>query len=312
MKNLMKSIVYGKAIGDALGVPVEFIERVILRQKPITKMIGYGTHDQLAGTWSDDTSLLLAIIDGVKDGYDINKIADNFYKWRYYAHFTAYGEVFDCGTTTLQAIQNIADGKPPLECGLNNERSQGNGSLMRTLALVPLVKGLPIEERYRIVTEVSQITHAHLNCTFSCFFLVEFALMLIEMKDKIKFGVISLTALILTQDLIKKFIQDNNISMSELSAFERIFGPIEKEFEDKINSNGYVISTLEASIWCIVKTNNYHDAVLAAVNLGYDTDTTGAVTGGLAGILYGFDGIPKDWVDLIANKNLLNETIGID
>ena len=62
-------------------------------------------------------------------------------------------------------------------------------------------------------------------------------------------------------------------------------------------------------MWCLLNTNSYRDAVLKAVNLGDDTDTTGAVTGGLAGIIYGFDEIPRDWIDKLKNKNLIEDCL---
>lgn len=313
MKKLMKSIVYGTATGDALGVPVEFLSRKVIGLTPVTRMIGLGTHNQPAGTWSDDTSMLLAIVDGISVWYDLPKIANNFVKWRDMNKFTAHGFVFDIGLTTDKAISNIAKSMPLENCGCTHNGSQGNGSLMRTLALVPLLINQPIEERYRITTEVSSLTHAHFNCKFACFFLVEYGIMLHELKDKINFGVSPLAALILTQDKIKAFMLEGIITgkfdAEDLTAFDRVCDPIENLTEDSIGSGGHVMDTLLASIWCLVTTNTYSEAVLKSVNLGYDTDTTGAVTGGLAGIVYGFDAIPKEWVDVLANKELLDSVI---
>lgn len=79
--------------------------------------------------------------------------------------------------------------------------------------------------------------------------------------------------------------------------------------EDKIESSGFVLHTLEVSVWCIFNSNSYKDAVLKAVNLGDDTDTTAAVTGGLAGIIYGYDSIPKDWIEKLKNKELIEECL---
>ena len=72
-------------------------------------------------------------------------------------------------------------------------------------------------------------------------------------------------------------------------------------------SSGYVVDTLEAAIWCILNTNSYKECVLKAVNLGNDTDTVGAVVGGLAGIYYGIDNIPKEWLDVLAKKQYIKE-----
>ncbi|MMZ63451.1 ADP-ribosyl-[dinitrogen reductase] glycohydrolase [compost metagenome] len=77
--------------------------------------------------------------------------------------------------------------------------------------------------------------------------------------------------------------------------------------EEEINSSGYVIDTLEASFWCLLTTNDYKSAVLKAVNLGNDTDTTAAVTGGLAGIYYGIQQIPIQWINKIAKREMIIE-----
>ena len=91
------------------------------------------------------------------------------------------------------------------------------------------------------------------------------------------------------------------INPKEITLFERLLkSEIYKLEEDEIQSSGYVLHTLEASIWCLLTTDNYKEAVLKAVNLGRDTDTTSAVTGGLAGLLYGLDNIPKNWLQQIA------------
>lgn len=84
---------------------------------------------------------------------------------------------------------------------------------------------------------------------------------------------------------------------------------LKNKSEDEIASTGFVLHTLEASLWCILNSNSYREAVLKAINLGDDTDTTGAVTGGLAGIIYGLDGIPKDWMDKLKNKELIEECL---
>jgi ADP-ribosylglycohydrolase len=99
------------------------------------------------------------------------------------------------------------------------------------------------------------------------------------------------------------FLRAHSIDSTVIGLFDRLLTEDIHELpEVDIFSSGYVLHTLEASIWCLLTTNNYKDAVLKAVNLGEDTDTTGAVTGGLAGLLYGFDSIPQGWINQIARK----------
>ncbi len=106
---------------------------------------------------------------------------------------------------------------------------------------------------------------------------------------------------------VSEFLNSKEIYSDELIHFDRLLnGNINELEEDAIQSGGYVIHTLEASIWCLLTTNNYEEAVLKAVNLGGDTDTTGAVTGGLAGLMYGFKSIPNKWISSIVKANEIN------
>ena len=125
--------IIGLAIGDALGVPVEFKSRQEIAENPVVSMREYGTHNQPIGTWSDDTSLTLALIDSIieKNKIDYVDIMDRFSNWLMYNDYTARGEVFDVGNATSRAIMNYGRGIDPLECGGISEYENGNGSLMR-------------------------------------------------------------------------------------------------------------------------------------------------------------------------------------
>jgi ADP-ribosylglycohydrolase len=99
-----------------------------------------------------------------------------------------------------------------------------------------------------------------------------------------------------------------SVNPKEIALFDRLLkGNIHELPEAEISGNGYVLHTLEASIWCLLTTDNYKDAVLKAINLGDDTDTTGAVTGGLAGLLYGFENIPQNWVKQLARREDISD-----
>ena len=79
--------------------------------------------------------------------------------------------------------------------------------------------------------------------------------------------------------------------------------------EDDIRSSGYVVDTLEAALWCLLTSASYPETVLKAVNLGDDTDTVAAVAGGLAGIIYGLEGIPDNWLAQLRHKELLESCL---
>jgi ADP-ribosylglycohydrolase len=301
--NYLKDILYGVCVGDALGVPVEFESREYLKKNPVTKMGSGGVHDQGTGVWSDDSSLTFCLAEAIIEGYDIHNLANKFIKWKNEGYWTATGEVFDIGNTTRQSIINLSNGIHPTLAGGFNEIDNGNGSIMRILPLVILLKDLSIEKRFELVKEVSSITHSHNRSVISCFYYLEFALQIMEGNDK--FEIYENLKI-----LVSEFLNSNEIYSNEVIHFYRLLnGNIHELDKEAIESGGYVIQTLEASIWCLLTSNNYEDAVLKAVNLGEDTDTTGAVTGGLVGLLYGFESIPKTWVVSIRKRNKINKLI---
>ena len=299
MSNLNKDILLGTAIGDALGVPVEFEYRQVLEKNPVVGMREYGTHNQPKGTWSDDSSLALCLAESLCNGYNLNDIADKFIRWYYDGYCTPYGRVFDVGVTTARAISYLQSGCKPELAGMDRERDNGNGSLMRILPLVPYIINMEEEDRFRIIGEVSSLTHRHPRSILACISLCEFAIQYINLQSIEKaYQTMQQTML----QLLKK-----EMFIEEDSLFKRLVGLSYEEFKNielkDIRSTGYVIDTLEASLWCVFNTTNYKEAVLKAANLGDDTDTVGAITGGLAGIIYGYDTIPPEWLEVLAKKD---------
>ena len=295
--NTAKDILFGVAVGDALGVPVEFKSRQTISTNPITDMIGYGTYHLPAGTWSDDSSLTFCLAEALTQNFDLNVIAQNFVKWTHENYWTPHGNVFDIGIATRQAISKLARGERPELAGGFDVSSNGNGSLMRISPLLFYLLDKSINERYEITKQVSSITHGHIRSVIACFYYLEFARQLFERKDK--FEIYKNLQLEITDHLTSL-----SINQTEIALFDRLLNSdIHKLDEYQIHSSGYVLHTIEASIWCLLTTDNYKDAVLKAVNLGEDTDTTGAVTGGLAGILYGLENIPPKWITQIARKD---------
>jgi ADP-ribosyl-[dinitrogen reductase] hydrolase len=292
--NDIKSVLFGIAVGDALGVPIEFNNRQAIAQNPITDMIGYGTYHLPPGTWSDDSSLAFCLAEALTDDFDLKTIGQNFVRWHKENYWTPRGNVFDIGIATSHAISKIAEGVQPEFAGGFEETDNGNGSLMRILPLLFHVKDKPINERYEITKKVSSITHGHIRSVIACFYYLEFARQLFSGIDKFD----TYTNL---QNEITNHLTSLSIDLTEIAFFDRLLkNNIHELSADEIHSSGYVLHTLEASIWCLLTTDNYREAVLKAVNLGSDTDTTGAVTGGLAGLLYGIDDIPEQWLQQIA------------
>ncbi|MDD3321449.1 MAG: ADP-ribosylglycohydrolase family protein [Paludibacter sp.] len=301
INNKLKDILFGVAVGDALGVPVEFKTREYLDKYPVSIMQEYGTHNQPKGTWSDDSSLTFCMVEAMKQGFELHQIATNFIKWFDNGWWTAHNEVFDVGAATRDAIHRLRSGVQPLVAGGDRENDNGNGSLMRIAPLLIYIYKMPINERFGITKEISSITHRHIRSVLACFYYLEFLRNILLGNSKEQ-------AFIITAKEFTDYTRSLKIKNKEIGHFERLcslsFLGIPR---NEIKSSGYVIHTLEAAIWCFMNSESYSEIVLKAVNLGDDTDTTAAVAGGLAGLFYGYDNIPQEWINELARNEDINE-----
>lgn len=287
------------AIGDAIGVPVEFNSREILKNNPICDMEEYGTHYQPIGTWSDDTSMTLATTLSIIENNNINynDIMSNFIKWYKNAEFTATDKCFDIGITCSTALSNF-NGNNALECGLSNVNANGNGSLMRMLPIVfyCYYKRLSEYEIYEIVNNISSLTHSHEISILGCYIYTKYIMFLLDGYDKFE-----------SYKLIKG-LDYNMFSKETLNVYSRILKKdIYKMKNKEIKSSGYVVDTLESVLWVILNTNDFSSSILTAVNLGEDTDTVGAITGSISGLIYDFSDIPSKWLENLKKKDYLIE-----
>ena len=281
--------IVGLTVGDALGVPVEFTSRQQLIENPVTGMMGHGTYDQPKGTWSDDTSLTLATMHSIaaKNAIDPEDIMKEFVAYARQSKYCQY-EVFDYGNTTIESIDRFERGYPISECGGSDEYDNGNGSLMRILPLA-YIPGITYDE----IESVSGITHAHPKSKISCVLYIEIAKAMLENDLKIEENIQ------MACEKIRKYYEGSQ----DLDEFQDIF---DMDFH-VTEGRSYVIKTLEAVLYCLLETENYKSAVLKAVNLGRDTDTVAAITGGLAGIYYGYEDIPEEWIGDIPQMDYIFE-----
>jgi ADP-ribosyl-[dinitrogen reductase] hydrolase len=299
----LRGALLGLVVGDALGVPVEFMSRRHLREYPVTGMRGYGTHHQPPGTWSDDSALTFQLVETLIEGYDSKRLAERFVRWYVWNDWTPHGAVFDIGLATRSAIDRLEKGSDPEKAGENDEYANGNGSLMRVLPLAFVLRHRPMQERYELVCRVSSLTHRHIRSKIACFFYVELLIRLLKGEEKHE-------AFTHTQHRVRDYANSIDCPTDERELFTRLFyDDLAQVPESEIFSSGYVLHTLEASIWCFLTTDSYADAVLKAVNLGDDADTTGSVTGGLAGLTYGPDAIPADWQAALARRADIDDLI---
>lgn len=261
----LRDAIYGLAIGDALGVPYEFMGRDSFTVSD--KMVGGGAHQQPPGTFSDDTSMALATCASIKKNngrIDIEDIAQEFENWAYRGRYAIDGLVFDVGSTVARAIDQ--------KCGQDGEWDNGNGSLMR---IVPLAFCGATDNEVR---EVSAITHAHPISTETCVKFVHIARELSKDENP--------------RSIIKKH---------EPEILDMVRGDVK--------SSGFVLDTYGAALWCVANTATYKDAVMEAVDLGGDTDTTAAVAGALAGIIYGVEAIPESWMETLRGKDIIESCL---
>ena len=293
VKETLYPTILGGIIGDALGVPVEFTAR----NAGVTDMIGYGTYNMPPGTWSDDTSLTMCLIENLIAEKDETDVMNRFVAYQDQGYWTPYGEMFDIGIATADAISRFKQGVPAVQCGGNTEYDNGNGALMRIAPLVfSLSQETDFQTRKKEIERVAHVPHRHPRSTLGTIMYVEF---LMNMYDKHS----PLDSLKIAVNTCHEELAAEDHYKNEFGAYERIFSLSLLEADrDDIRSDGYVVHSLEAALWCFFKHQTFEDAVLEAVNLGSDTDTIAFITGTMAGMYYGMDNIPHKWVKALVGK----------
>ena len=306
-KNIWLEGMMGLVIGDALGMPVQFCSREALKKRPITGMRGYGSYNMPAGTWSDDSSMALVTLDSLqeKKSVHLEDIMQKFVLWLYNGEYTPYGEAFDEGNTCVYAISKFKREGDVATCGKTGEYANGNGALMRIMPMclyafeAEKAGRVSLEEAVAGVHQVTALTHNHLRAKIASgiyYFMIK-ALLETEgsLKEKLQTGIMQ------ARDF---YVRDAD-NHGELAKYERLFHPEEFEAtpEERISSSGYVVHSLEAAVWSLLTTNCFEEALLKVVNLGDDADTVGAIAGGLAALYYGYESIPKEWLEVIVKRD---------
>ena len=305
LKNILYSGIIGFAIGDALGVPVEFVEREELESNPITCMEGFGSYNQPEGTWSDDTSMTLATLDALdKNEISREKIMKNFLLWFINGKYTPFGVPFDIGRTTLNAIQIYVNSNSLDICGQGDFYNNGNGSLMRMLPIAYYLYFSKIDDmdkRKDIVYSISALTHSNEISKIACLYYVCLAINIMKNKK------LSLKKIIINsiEEIDEYYLKnENKILINKYLHSDNLLESLNLKKEE-LESTGFVINTLEVVLWALYNNENYSDTVLKVINLGEDTDTNGAIAGSLAGLYYGLENLPKIWIDSLQNKKII-------
>ena len=309
--NIWLNGIMGVVVGDALGCPVQFESRGEVARHPVTGMRGYGTFHLPEGSWTDDSSLTIALLESIRrvGKIDLDDIMGNFMKWLYDGEFTPYGESFDIGGGTMQAIGRYKRDADAAKCGGDGERNNGNGSLMRILPACIYCSVMESSGMYSdrdaidVIHSVGGLTHAHIRSNIACglyFFMVKEILTGEgSLQERLQEG--------LTQGFA--FYESWLTDRENLHYYDRLrdLTVLKSLSADKIKSTGYVVDTLEAAVWSLITTDRFDQALLKAVNLGEDTDTVGAIAGGLAGLYYGYDAIPEDWLSALRRREWIEK-----
>lgn len=276
-----------------MGAPLEFVRPCSVI--PVHSMIGGGKFDLKPGEWTDDTSMALCLAESLIHctGFDLKDQLSRYCDWYRNGHLSSNGKHFDIGNTTRSALINFEETGDPCS-GLTDPHSAGNGSLMR-LAPVPLAYAKTPSRAIELSGESSKTTHALDICVDACRFMSALIVGAVRGYSK-------------EQLLSPKFSPvEHYWDLHPLTKDICIIanGSFREKEPPEIKGSGYVVDSLEAALWAFARTDTFEEGCLAAVNLGDDADTTGAIYGQLAGAYYGVGAIPEEWKNTVVKRTLI-------
>ena len=285
----------GLAAGDAVGTTVEFMKPGSF--PPVTDLVGGGPFRLNPGEWTDDTSMALCLADSLIacGGFDPDDQMDRYLRWRDDGYLSSNGRCFDIGITVSDALNRYRDTGEPF-AGSTDPYSAGNGSLMR-LAPVPLFFASDPEYAIHMSGDSSRTTHGAATCVDACRYFGGLIVGAVqgESKEELLSPRYSPVAGLWER-------QSLCVEINEIAA-----GSFKSKEPPEIVGSGYVVQSLEAALWAFHRSSTFEEGCLLAVNLGDDADTTAAIYGQIAGVHYGFDGIPATWRERIAEGALITK-----
>ena len=279
-----KGALVGLALGDALGTTLEFAGRDT--KPPVTDLMGGGPFGLAAGEWTDDTSMALCLADSLLERglLDVQDLMERFLRWWEEGHNSVTGECFDIGVTTAAALQSYRNTGEPLS-GSTDPRSAGNGSLMRLSPVA--IRWWHDRSRATAAARLqSRTTHGAAQAVEACALYAELLVEAIAGTPK--------------ETVLRAREWRGDAQIAEVAA-----GSWRARERNDISSSGYVLHTLEAALWCVDRSDSIEDALVLAANLADDADTVAAVTGQLAGALWGMSGAPAGWLEKLAWRERL-------
>ncbi len=293
-RNRYRGALLGLAIGDSLGMPIEFKPPGSF--PPVTCLIGGGPFNLRPGQWTDDTSMALCLAESLISCPEFNPSdqMDRYVRWYKEGYLSSTGTCFDIGNTVRAALENYQQTGQPY-AGSEKPRTAGNGSIMR-LAPVPLRYAANSQLAINLAAESSRTTHAAAEAVDGCRYLAALIIGALLGQDK---------ATLLTNHyspLPEGWPRTLSAKIADIAA-----GSYKSKNPPVIRGTGYVVDSLEAALWAFYHSDNFAQGALLAVNLGEDADTTGAVYGQLAGAYYGANGIPSAWLTELYQREYIEE-----
>jgi ADP-ribosyl-[dinitrogen reductase] hydrolase len=288
LRDRYRGALVGSAVGDALGATLEFMSRadIAARYGTLRDIVGGGWLHLPVGEVTDDTQMALCIARSLAERglFDGDDIAARFVGWY-------RSNPPDIGNTTRDALVRLAAGVPWQAAGQQTHermrpRDASNGSIMRCAPIALFARSDP-DANARYSADSSRITHANLLCVAGCVALNSSIAALLDDPSADALA----AALAATDDAEVR---------AKLEA-----APVQTA--ETLDVGGYVLATIQSSFWALLSHDNLEDAIIAAVNLGDDADTTGAVTGALAGARWGHAAIPPRWLDVLKGHDELVE-----
>lgn len=285
--------ILGLAVGDALGTTLEF--KAPGTFEPITDMVGGGPFGLAPGQWTDDTSMAMCLAESLleRGGFDAEDQMRRYVRWWKEGHWSSTGTCFDIGNTVRASLSAFVQ-TGNLFSGPTSQTTAGNGSLMR-LAPVPLYFAADPELAIRMAGESSRTTHGARAAVDACRY---FAGVLLGALAGVPKHVLLGRMYSVVPELWRREHLHPAVAVVAAGSFHMKAPPA-------IKGTGYVVDTLEAALWAFALTDDFESGALAAVNLGNDADTTGAVYGQLAGMYYGIEGIPAEWREPVSRRSEL-------
>jgi ADP-ribosyl-[dinitrogen reductase] hydrolase len=298
-KDRARGCLYGLAIGDALGAAVEFREPGSFA--PVVCYRGLGPHGLDPGEWTDDTSMALALAHSLgAKGFDPVDQMNRYLDWFQNGAYSVNETCFDIGTTTRAALLEFERHRDPANSGDPGEGASGNGSIMRLAPVVIWAEGqgwmnkIDTRNLDEFCRESSVPTHPSHQCQSAC-----------EVMG------------VMLANLLWGHSKDDSLDfsdyyrLSELHPYIKtvVEGSYRRKNPPAIQGSGWVVKSLEAALWVFWHSSSFEEAVLKAVNLGDDSDTTGAVVGQFAGAHYGYSAIPQTLIDGLARKDMIDDAL---